>query len=120
MTTLQTITKLADELNINKIYAHHVFHNADKTRLFEDAARIVSEKPKPFVKWVGGKRQLLRQFRDMGLYPPDAFNPLTNTYFEPFVGGGAVFFDLLPKKAELSDLNNELVTTYNVIKNDVD
>jgi DNA adenine methylase len=36
------------------------------------------------------------------------------------VGGGAVFFDLLPKKAELSDLNNELVTTYNVIKNDVD
>ena len=120
MTTLQTITKLADELNINKIYAHHVFHNADKTRLFEDAARIVSEKPKPFVKWVGGKRQLLIQFRDMGLYPPDAFNPLTNTYFEPFVGGGAVFFDLLPKKAELSDLNNELVTTYNVIKNDVD
>ncbi len=120
MTTLQTITKLADELNINKIYAHHVFHNADKTRLFEDAARIVNEKPKPFVKWVGGKRQLLRQFRDMGLYPPDAFDPLTNTYFEPFVGGGAVFFDLFPKKAELSDLNNELVTTYNVIKNHVD
>jgi len=120
MTTQQTITKLANELNINKIYARHVFRSADKTRLFEDAARIVNEKPKPFVKWVGGKRQLLRQFRDMGLYPPDDFDPVTNTYFEPFVGGGAVFFDLLPKKAELSDLNNELVTTYNVIKNDVD
>src|SRR5690606_23948580 len=40
-------------------------------------------------------------------------------YFEPFVGGGAVFFDLLPKKAFLSDLNKELVITYNVIKNDV-
>jgi DNA adenine methylase len=120
MTTQQTITKLANELNINKIYARHVFHNADKTRLLEDATRIVSEKPKPFVKWVGGKRQLLRQFRDMGLYPPDDFDPVTNTYFEPFVGGGAVFFDLLPKKAELSDLNNELVTTYNVTKNDVD
>ncbi len=120
MTTQQTITKLAHELNINKIYARHVFHNADKTRLFEDAARIVNEKPKPFVKWVGGKRQLLQQFRDMGLYPPDDFDPVTNTYFEPFVGGGAVFFDLLPKKAELSDLNNELVSTYNVIKNDVD
>ncbi|MCB9811039.1 MAG: DNA adenine methylase [Candidatus Nomurabacteria bacterium] len=120
MTTQQTITKLAHELNINKIYAHHVFHNADKTRLFEDATRIVNEKPKPFVKWVGGKRQLLQQFRDMGLYPPDDFDPVTNTYFEPFVGGGAVFFDLLPKKAELSDLNNELVVTYNVIKNDVD
>lgn len=120
MNTSQTIEKLADELNINKIYARQVFHIADKTRLFEDAARIVGEKPKPFVKWVGGKRQLLRQFREMGLYPPDAFDPLTSTYFEPFVGGGAVFFDLLPKKAELSDSNNELVTTYNVIKNDVD
>jgi len=53
MTTQQTITKLANELNINKIYARHVFHNADKTRLFEDATRIVNEKPKPFVKWVG-------------------------------------------------------------------
>jgi DNA adenine methylase len=120
MATQQTIEKLAHELNINKIYAHHVFHYADKTRLFEDAARIVNEKSKPFVKWVGGKRQLLRQFRDMGLYPPDDFDPVSNTYFEPFVGGGAVFFDLLPKKAELSDLNTELVTTYNVIKNDVD
>ncbi len=120
MTTQQAIIKLANELNINSIYARHVFHTADKTRLFEDATRIVNEKPKPFVKWVGGKRQLLRQFRDMGLYPPDDFDPVTNTYFEPFVGGGAVFFDLLPKKAELSDLNNELVTTYNVIKNDVD
>jgi len=120
MNTTQTITKLADELNINKIYAYHVFHNADKARLFEDASRIVNEKSKPFVKWVGGKRQLLRQFRDMGLYPPDGFNPITNTYFEPFVGGGAVFFDLLPRKAELSDLNSELVTTYNVIKNDVE
>lgn len=120
MTTQQTITKLADDLNINRIYARHVFHIADKEQLFEDASRIVREKPKPFVKWVGGKRQLLKQFREMGLYPPDDFNPLTNTYFEPFVGGGAVFFDLLPKKAELSDLNNELTTTYNVIKNDVD
>jgi len=53
MTTQQTITKLATDLNINKIYARHVFHNADKARLFEDAARIVNEKPKPFVKWVG-------------------------------------------------------------------
>ena len=119
MTTQQTITKLADELDINKIYAHHVFLNADKNRLLEDAARIISEKPKPFVKWVGGKRQLLKQFREAGLYPPEGFNPSTNTYFEPFVGGGAVFFDLQPEKAELSDLNSELVTAYNIIKNDV-
>ena len=74
MTTQQTITKLAEGLNINRIYARHVFHIADKDRLFEDAVRIVNEKPKPFVKWVGGKRQLLKQFREMGLYPPDEFD----------------------------------------------
>ena len=75
---------------------------------------------RPFVKWVGGKRQLLKQFRELNLYPPECFNPESNTYFEPFVGGGAVFFDLLPKHAELSDTNRELVVTYNVIKDNVD
>ncbi|MCK5413099.1 MAG: DNA adenine methylase [Candidatus Pacebacteria bacterium] len=86
----------------------------------DDFKRYVDENPRPFVKWVGGKRQLLKQFRDMDLYPPDDFDPKTATYFEPFVGGGAVFFNLLPKKAILSDMNLELVTTYNVIKNDVE
>lgn len=81
--------------------------------------KYVDKNPKPFVKWVGGKRQLLQQFREMDLYPPDGFDPKTATYFEPFVGGGAMFFDLLPKKAILSDMNLELVTTYNVIKGDV-
>lgn len=119
MTQNQTITKIADTFDINKIYARHLFYIANKDRMFEDIAKILDEKPRPFVKWVGGKRQLLRQFRELGLYPPEGFDPITNTYFEPFVGGGAVFFDLLPKKAELSDLNYELVTTYNVIKNDV-
>lgn len=77
-------------------------------------------KPKPFVKWVGGKRQLLKQFKSMSLYPPKDFDSTKARYFEPFVGGGAVFFDLLPQKAILSDMNLELVTTYNVIKNDVE
>lgn len=77
-------------------------------------------KAKPFVKWVGGKRQLLKQFKKLDLYPPGGFNPLTNTYYEPFVGGGAVFLDLLPRKAVLSDMNLELVTAYNVIKKDLD
>jgi DNA adenine methylase len=76
--------------------------------------------PKPFVKWVGGKRQLARQFRDLNLYPPDEFDPSIATYFEPFVGGGAMFFDLLPQKAVLSDMNPELIITYNVIKNNVE
>jgi DNA adenine methylase len=85
-----------------------------------DAEKIIRERPKPFVKWVGGKRQLLKQFKDLRLYPPDGFDPETATYFEPFVGGGAVFLDLLPRKAVLSDMNYELVTTYNVIKNNVE
>jgi DNA adenine methylase len=85
----------------------------------EAIGAIINEKPKPFVKWVGGKRQLLEQFKLMGLYPPESFNPKTGRYFEPFVGGGAVFFDLLPEKAFLSDLNSELVITYNVIKNNI-
>lgn len=120
MTKNQTIAKIADMFDVNKIYAQHLFHVASKSNIFENIEKIIDEKPKPFVKWVGGKRQLLRQFRDLGLYPPEGFNPIKNTYFEPFVGGGAVFFDLLPNKAELSDLNYELVTTYNVIKNNVD
>ncbi len=112
----QTITKIADTFSINTIYARSLFHTTNKDHMFEDIAKLLAEKPKPFVKWVGGKRQLLKQFRDLGLYPPEDFDPITNTYFEPFVGGGAVFFDLLPKKAELSDLNKELIITYNVIK----
>ncbi len=116
----QIITKIADTFSINAIYARRLFHAASKEHMFEDIAKLLEEKPKPFVKWVGGKRQLLKQFRDLGLYPPENFDPITNTYFEPFVGGGAVFFDLLPETAYLSDLNNELVATYNVIKNDVE
>lgn len=77
-------------------------------------------KPKPFVKWVGGKRQLISQFKSLGVFPPKNFKVLKNIYFEPFVGGGAVFFDFLPQKAVISDLNRELIVTYNVIKNKVD
>lgn len=84
-------------------------------------SKLINEQAaKPFVKWVGGKRQLLAQFNSLGIIPPRGFNNETNTYFEPFVGGGAMFFNLLPKNAKLSDLNRELVTTYNVIKNEVD
>ncbi|HNW96447.1 MAG TPA: DNA adenine methylase [Candidatus Paceibacterota bacterium] len=120
MTRSQAIVELITTFNINSIYAHRVFLLADKENFIEDSSRIISEKPKPFVKWVGGKRQLLTQFRLMNLYPPEKFNIKNGKYFEPFVGGGAVFFDLLPETAYLSDLNNELVITYNVIKNDVE
>ena len=120
MTKTQAILEIEKTFNINAIYAHRVFTLADKNNLLEDSSRIIAEKPKPFVKWVGGKRQLLKQFRLMNLYPPEKFDIRHGRYFEPFVGGGAVFFDLLPETAFLSDLNNELVTTYNVIKSDVE
>jgi len=92
----------------------------DYDKVLNKYIKFKEDAPKPFIKWVGGKRQLLRQFRDRKLYPPEEFNPKKATYFEPFVGGGAMFFDLKPKKAILSDMNFELVTTYNVIKNDVE
>jgi DNA adenine methylase len=120
MTTEQSIQTIQNTFDINAIFARRVFSLADKTNLLNDSARIIAEKPKPFVKWVGGKRQLLAQFRRMNLYPPEKFDPKKGRYFEPFVGGGAVFFDLLPEEGYLSDLNNELIITYNVIKNDVE
>lgn len=109
--------------DVNPFFAYRVAEQMSKVKAEITPAavhKIVSERPKPFVKWVGGKRQLLGQFKEKGLFPPEAFNPLKNTYHEPFVGGGAVFFDFLPLKANLSDMNGELVTTYNVIKDDLE
>ena len=64
---------------------------------------------KPFVKWVGGKRQLLPQIMNR---VPEKYN----TYFEPFLGGGAVFFNVQPKKAVINDYNKNLINCYQVIK----
>ncbi|MFH0733130.1 MAG: DNA adenine methylase [bacterium] len=63
----------------------------------------------PFVKWAGGKRQLLPDIR---IYIPTKFN----TYFEPFLGGAAVLFNLQPAKAVVNDMNSELINVYRVIK----
>lgn len=67
----------------------------------------------PVVKWVGGKRQLLPEIKN---YAPKKFN----TYYEPFLGGGAVLFELQPKKAVVNDINTELINLYSVIQNNVD
>ncbi|MFA5870912.1 MAG: DNA adenine methylase [Candidatus Paceibacterota bacterium] len=119
MTREQTmaISTIEGALNVNRICAHNLYL---RSKSIEEALQYFFDKPKPFVKWVGGKRQLLKQFKLLNLYPPEKFNPSAGRYFEPFVGGGAVFFDLLPQYAFLSDLNGELITTYNVIKNDVE
>ncbi len=120
MSTDQKIQEIAKNFEINFLYARRVLADIKSKNFLEEAAKIIADKPRPFVKWVGGKRQLLKQFRHLGLYPPEKINLEKATYHEPFLGGGAVFFDLMPKKAFLSDLNSELVTTYNVIKNDVE
>lgn len=121
MNSTKTIQDIKKHLDINIIYANWVFEQVKESKEpIEAAFKILKNKPKPFIKWVGGKRQLLKQFRERNLYPPEKFDPIKNTYFEPFLGGGAVFFDLIPKKAILSDLNKELVITYNVIKSDVE
>lgn len=65
-------------------------------------------KPKPFVKWVGGKRQIIEKIKE---HAPKEFN----TYFEPFVGGGAVLFELVPEKAVINDYNSELINVYNLL-----
>lgn len=119
-TQIQTIKKIQEAYDINSIYAGKIFGMLKTQDFLKEAGMLIDAKPKPFVKWVGGKRQLLKQFRTMNLYPPEKFNSKTSRYFEPFVGGGAVFFDLLPDYAYLSDLNFELVTTYNVIKSNLE
>ncbi len=68
---------------------------------------------RPFLKWAGGKRQLLPELRRY--YPEDIA-----CYYEPFLGAGAVLFDLQPKRAVVNDVNRELINTYRVIKSDVE
>ncbi len=118
MTIAERANHLVENYQLNPVFAMRVATEI-KDISPDTISSLLKEKPKPFVKWVGGKRQLLTQFKEKGLYPPKTFNSAKNTYFEPFVGGGAVFFDLLPMKASINDINSELVATYNTIKTDV-
>lgn len=67
----------------------------------------------PFVKWAGGKRQLIPQIRER---MPEKYSD----YYEPFVGGGAVIFDILPANALINDINKALINTYRTICNEPD
>ncbi len=69
----------------------------------------VSVHPRPFLKWAGGKGQLIQQYIS---YFPTHFS----TYYEPFLGGGAIFFYLRPKKALLMDINPELVNVFRCVR----
>lgn len=68
---------------------------------------------KPFLKWAGGKTQLLSELHK---YVPNNFNK----YIEPFIGGGAMFFSLNPHESIIADSNEELVITYRQVKNAVE
>jgi len=70
------------------------------------------EETYPIVKWVGGKRQLMFELlKNM----PENYN----RYFEPFIGGGALFFELQPDNAYISDMNEELINLYQVVRDNV-
>ena len=68
-------------------------------------------KIKPFLRWVGGKRWLVKNYSEH-------FPTNYNKYIEPFLGGGSVFFYLKPRESILSDLNSELINVYKCIKED--
>lgn len=90
--------------------------DARSTRYNKDEEKIV----KPFLKWAGGKGQLIYEIKK---YYPFADGRITK-YAEPFVGGGAVLFDILNKydldKVYISDINVELINTYLIIRDDID
>src|SRR5438874_1490361 len=66
---------------------------------------------RPFLKWAGGKRRLTSRIRH---YVPAKYN----IYFEPFVGAGAVLFDLQPRVALINDANEELINCYRLVRNE--
>lgn len=68
---------------------------------------------KPFVKWVGGKRQIIDILQN---HLPEQYD----RYFEPFIGGGALLFHVQPKKATVNDINQQLINAYQWIKFDVE
>lgn len=85
--------------------------------------RIPQYPAKPFVKWVGGKTQLLEDIKRS--LPQDLRKRNDMTYIEPFVGGGAVLFWILQEypnisKAVINDINSELICTYRIIRDDVE
>ena len=69
--------------------------------------------PRPFLKWAGGKGQLIPQYSQ---FFPQEFD----TYYEPFLGGGAIFFHLQPRRSVLMDINPELVNVYTCVRDRVE
>lgn len=100
--TLETIFKLSEALNVTMAELFD-FDVVGKQQNLSNLSL------KPFVKWAGGKTQILPEIIKM---IPNSFN----TYFEPFLGGGALLFQIKPINAVVSDFNSELITAYNCFK----
>ena len=90
-------------------WEHKRFANLDEAKAFFEENKETIQ-AKPFIKWVWGKRQLIGQFQEL-------FPKQFNDYHEPFLGWGAVFFNLQKKQSFLSDLNEELINLYRVVQN---
>lgn len=83
-------------------------------RLVEDELEVFTPTARPFLKWAGGK-QWLAPIADRLLSPN-----FSGTYYEPLLGGGAIFFALSPSQSVLCDTNEELIATYQALRDDVD
>jgi DNA adenine methylase len=90
-------------------------HRTKGEEKWEVIVREKDNRIRPYLKWAGGKRQLLSGIRN---HLPK--NIRDYTYYEPFVGAGAVFFDLQPVKAVINDINSQLMLTYKAIKENVE
>lgn len=93
----------------------------DKITTVKDLFNPYNFGARPFLKWAGGKGQLLTKFQE--LYPKQLVDKKIQTFYEPFLGSGAVFFDIAQnydiESAFLYDINEELILTYQVVQKDV-
>lgn len=104
--TVSTVHKISKAFNVS--ICDFFQFNSDYT---EDA-KTMKLKIKPFVKWAGGKTQVLSKIHEL---LPKTYND----YYEPFIGGGALLFDIQPKRAFINDVNCELVSAYNCFQDEV-
>lgn len=85
---------------------------------------LVKKPARPFLKWIGGKSQLLSQLRSY--YPQGLENGDVSTYVEPFIGGGAVFFDIMSQYGDkisnsvINDINPNVINAYRVIRDNTE